>query len=70
MRIFERIRVQGFRRLHDVHLKLKPLNLVTIDINEHGAARATRADELDLESWLEDYTLDQVWQMGRMGARS
>jgi len=49
---------------------LKPSEVVTLDINEEGAARATRADELDLESWLEDYTLDQVWQMGRMGARS
>jgi len=49
---------------------LKPSEVVTIDVNEEGAARATRADELNLESWLEDYTLDQVWQMGRMGARS
>jgi hypothetical protein len=44
--------------------------VVTFDVNEEGAAVATRADELDLEKWLEDYTLDQVWQMGRMGARS
>ena len=49
---------------------LKPSEVVTIDINDEGAARAMRAEDLDLESWLEDYTLDQVWQMGRMGARS
>ena len=49
---------------------LKPPEVVTIDVNEDGAAEATRADELDLEKWLEDYSLDQVWQMGRMGARS
>jgi predicted ATPase len=49
---------------------LKPSEVVTLDVNEEGAAVATRADELDLEKWLEDYTLDQVWQMGRMGARS
>jgi predicted ATPase len=49
---------------------LKPSEVVTIDVNEKGAAEATRADELDLDKWLEDYTLDEVWQMGRMGARS
>ncbi len=46
---------------------LKPSEVVTIDVNEEGAAEATRADELDLEKWLEEYTLDEVWQMGRMG---
>jgi len=49
---------------------LKPSEVVTLDVNEEGAAQATRAEELDLERWLEDYTLDEVWQMGRMGARS
>jgi predicted ATPase len=49
---------------------LKPSEVVTIDVNEKGAAEAARADELDLDKWLEDYTLDEVWQMGRMGARS
>jgi len=29
----------------------------------------TYADELDLEHWLSDYTLDQVWRMGIMGGR-
>jgi predicted ATPase len=48
---------------------LKPSEVVTINMNEEGAAEATRADELDLEKWLEEYTLDEVWQMGRMGAR-
>ena len=49
---------------------LEPSEVVTIDVNEGGAAQATRADELDLGRWLEDYTLDEVWRMGRMGARS
>jgi predicted ATPase len=48
---------------------LKPSEVVTIDVNEEGAAGASRADELDLEKWLEEYSLDEVWQMGRMGAR-
>jgi predicted ATPase len=48
---------------------LKPDEVVTIDVNEEGAAEASRADQLDLDSWLQEYTLDQVWQMGRLGAR-
>jgi len=24
--------------------------------------------EFDLEGWLKDYTLDQLWQMGRLGS--
>ena len=46
---------------------LKPSEVVTINVNDEGAAEATWADELDLEKWLEEYTLDEVWRMGRMG---
>lgn len=48
---------------------LRPEEIVTIDVEETGVSTATRADELDLDAWLEEYTLDQVWQHGRMGAR-
>ena len=48
---------------------LKPTEIVTISVNEEGAADLTRADELDLEKWLSEYTLDEVWRMGRMGGR-
>jgi predicted ATPase len=48
---------------------LKPSEVVTISMNDEGAAEATRADELDLEKWLQEYTFDEVWRMGRMGAR-
>jgi predicted ATPase len=48
---------------------LRPSEVVTIDVNEDGAAEATWADEHDLEKWLEEYTLDEVWRMGRIGAR-
>jgi predicted ATPase len=48
---------------------LKPSEVVTINVNDEGAAEVTRADELDLEKWLEEYTLDEVWRMGRMGGR-
>jgi hypothetical protein len=41
-----------------------------MDIDEDGHASAEWADKLDLEKWLSDYTLDEVWRMGRMGGRS
>jgi len=49
---------------------LQPSEVVTIDIEESGAARMSRAEELDLEQWLDEYTLDEVWRLGRMGGRS
>ena len=49
---------------------LKPAEVLTIDVNDDGAAEMTWADELDLEQWLDEYALDEVWRLGRMGARS
>jgi predicted ATPase len=43
---------------------------LVMDSNEAGFTQATWADEMDLDKWLVDYTLDEVWRMGRMGARS
>jgi predicted ATPase len=48
---------------------LKPEEVVITDV-EDGTAKLTWADSLDLEQWLAEYTLDEVWQMGRMGGRS
>ena len=48
---------------------LKPAEVLTINMNEDGTAELTWADELDLEKWLEEYTLDEVWRMGRIGGR-
>jgi predicted ATPase len=48
---------------------LEPSEVVTVNVNDAGAAQVIRADQLDLEKWLEDFTLDEVWRMGRMGAR-
>lgn len=49
---------------------LKPEEVVVMDIDEQGYTTATWADSLDLDHWLEEYSLDEVWQMGRMGGRS
>jgi predicted ATPase len=48
---------------------LQPEEILVIDI-EDGTSVITCADDLDLGAWLEEYTLDQVWQHGRMGGRS
>ena len=48
---------------------LRPDEVVTLDLEDDGSATVTWADKLDLNAWLEEYTLDQVWQHGRMGAR-
>ena len=49
---------------------LEPSEVVVMDIEEDGSATAKWADEMDLEQWLAEYTLDEVWMMGRMGGRS
>lgn len=48
---------------------LEPNEVLVIDMQEDGAAAATWADSLDLASWLDEYTLDEVWRMKRMGGR-
>jgi len=49
---------------------LRPEEIVVMDLNEDGAATATWADSLDLGAWLDDYALDEVWRMGRIGGRA
>ncbi len=46
---------------------LRPSEVLVVDMAEDGTAAATWADSLDLETWLDEYTLDEVWRMGRMG---
>ena len=33
-------------------------------------AQLTRADSLDLDDWLKDYSLDELWRNGRIGGRA
>jgi predicted ATPase len=49
---------------------LQPSEVVVMDSTEDGMAKLTWADQLDLEEWLAEYTLDEVWRMGRLGARA
>ena len=49
---------------------LEPHEVVVMDVCEDGGATMTWADSLELEGWLKDYSLDEVWQMGEMGGRA
>ena len=48
---------------------LKPEEVLVADVEE-GAAKFTWGDDLDLDHWLKDFTLDQLWTMGVLGGRS
>ncbi|MBE9143381.1 AAA family ATPase [Planktothrix mougeotii] len=47
---------------------LEPHEVLICDIEE-GEAKMTWADTFNLNKWLEDYSLDQVWAMNIMGGR-
>ncbi|MDX2152287.1 MAG: AAA family ATPase [Bryobacteraceae bacterium] len=49
---------------------LKPDEVIVMDTEEDGSASLTWADSLDLEHWLEEYTLDELWRSGHIGARA
>lgn len=48
---------------------LNPSEVVVLDSTDDGMTRLTRADELDLDDWLKDYSMDELWRNGRLGAR-
>jgi predicted ATPase len=48
---------------------LDPKEVLICDLEEDGAAKMTWADTLDLDKWLEDYSLDQLWAMNLIGGR-
>lgn len=49
---------------------LKPSEVAVMDSNDDGTAQLTWADKLDLDEWLTEYSLDDVWRRGRMGGRA
>jgi len=49
---------------------LKPEEVVVMDVDDEGCASATWADSMDIDQWLAEYSLDEVWRLGRMGGRS
>jgi predicted ATPase len=49
---------------------LQPNEVVVLDADETGMSTLKWADELDLADWLNDYSLDELWSNGRLGARA
>lgn len=49
---------------------LYPYEVLTMNSDDDGMTSLKWADELDLETWLNDYTLDELWSNGRLGARA
>jgi hypothetical protein len=49
---------------------LEPQEVLVLD-NEEGTTKVTWADseKFDLDLWLKDYSLVELWQMGRIGGR-
>lgn len=43
--------------------------LLVCDLDESGSTVVTRANDLELDTWLEEYSLDQLWSLGRLGGR-
>ncbi|MDM8551449.1 AAA family ATPase [Desulfobacterales bacterium HSG2] len=48
---------------------LKPPEVLVLDAEE-GLAKSAWADTLDLDQWLREYELDELWVMGRLGGKS
>jgi predicted ATPase len=48
---------------------LQPKEIVLMDADEDGMSTLKWADELDLDLWLKDYSLDELWSNGTLGAR-
>jgi predicted ATPase len=49
---------------------LQPEEVVLLDSTEEGMSTLTWADQLDLTEWLKEYSLDELWSNGRLGARA
>jgi predicted ATPase len=49
---------------------LQPNEIVVMDADEGGMTTMKWADELDLDHWLKDFSLDELWSNGRLGARA
>ena len=49
---------------------LQPAEVVLMNSTEDGMTSLTWADKLDLDAWLKEYSLDELWANGRLGARA
>jgi predicted ATPase len=49
---------------------LTPDEVITTNMELDGTTTLQWGTEFDLDEWLKDYTLDQLWGMGRLGGRA
>lgn len=49
---------------------LTPDEVIATTINDDGSTSFEWGDEFQLDDWLHEYSLDQLWQMGRLGGRA
>jgi predicted ATPase len=49
---------------------LEPNEVVVMDSDDDSCTTAAWGDSLDLDNWLKEFSLDEVWRMGRLGGRS
>jgi predicted ATPase len=49
---------------------LQPNEILLMDSTEDGMTTVAWADGLDLDEWLKEYALDELWRTGRIGARA
>jgi predicted ATPase len=45
---------------------LRPEEIAVVDMDEEGCASVAWADTMDLEKWLEDHSLDELWHRGEL----
>ena len=66
------LRSQIFVATHSPSLisALKPEELIVCDQEEDGRAKLTRADTMDLDHWLKEFTLGELWDIGQIGGRT
>lgn len=49
---------------------LNPGEVLVMDVDEQGCTAARWADEMDIDAWLDEYSMDDIWKMGRIGGRA
>ncbi|MBU6385877.1 MAG: AAA family ATPase [Planctomycetes bacterium] len=49
---------------------LTPDEVITANMEQDGTTSFRWGSEFELDQWLKDYTLDQLWGMGRIGGRA
>ena len=49
---------------------LDPSELIICDLDDDHGTVVTRACDMGIEAWLKEYSLDQLWGLGRLGGRA